>query len=80
MRINKDGGHFGSTENDVNLKDLVQEFAWLDFLMLNPTADIGDAEQELNREIKKMNKAWIILFNIELRQIKSLDLLHYRYI
>ena len=29
-KINKDGGHFGSTEN---------EFAWLEFLMLNPKDD-----------------------------------------
>ena len=38
-KINKDGGHFGSTENDSNLMGLVHEFAWLEFLMLNPKDD-----------------------------------------
>ncbi len=38
-RINKDGGHFGSTQNDVNLMGIVNEFAWLEFLMLNPDDD-----------------------------------------
>ena len=57
VRIQKDGGHFGSTENDVNLRDSVQEFAWLDFLMLNPNNDTGEAEQELSREMKNRRKA-----------------------
>ena len=38
-RINKVGGHFGSTQNDVNLMGIVNEFAWLEFLMLNPDDD-----------------------------------------
>lgn len=51
VRINKQGGHFGSTENDLNLHNLVQEFAWLDFLLLNPSNDSGanEAEVELDR-------------------------------
>jgi oligopeptidase B len=47
-RINKDGGHFGSTSNDVNLSANVQEFAWLEFLLLNPKSD---QEQLLNLTI-----------------------------
>jgi protease II len=38
MQINKDGGHFGSTDNNTNLVQSGQQFAWLDFLMLNPSA------------------------------------------
>jgi oligopeptidase B len=34
VRIKKEGGHFGSINNDENLMEEVQEFAWLDFLML----------------------------------------------
>lgn len=37
-KINKDGGHFGSSENDTNLASLVNQFAWLDFLMLEKEA------------------------------------------
>ena len=33
VRINKEGGHFGSHENDQNLAMLTYEFAWLDYLM-----------------------------------------------
>lgn len=33
VRINKDGGHFGSVENDQNLAMVTYEFAWLDYLM-----------------------------------------------
>ena len=56
VRINKDGGHFGSTENDVNLRDSVQEFAWLDFLMLNPSNDTGNDEKEISKELKRREK------------------------
>jgi len=41
VRVNHEGGHFGSHANDVNLFNCMQEFAWLDFLMLNPTDDLG---------------------------------------
>ena len=34
VRIKKDGGHFGSLDNNDNLQEECQEFAWLDFLML----------------------------------------------
>jgi len=32
-------GHFGSTDNEYNLLNLANQFAWLDFLMLNPSVD-----------------------------------------
>lgn len=48
-RINKEGGHFGSTSNDVNLLASVQEFAWLEFLMLNP----GSEEEQLEEKSRK---------------------------
>lgn len=32
-RVNKEAGHFGSVDNDVNLAIETFEFAWLDFLM-----------------------------------------------
>lgn len=43
VRVNQEGGHFGSHDGDVNLYNAMQEFAWLDFLMLNPTGDLGEA-------------------------------------
>lgn len=46
VRVNHEGGHFGSAYNDVNLANCMQEFAWLDFLMLNPTEDLGEAQKE----------------------------------
>lgn len=33
VRFNKEGGHFGSVENDVNLAMATFEFAWLDYIM-----------------------------------------------
>lgn len=33
VRINKDNGHFGSTDNDVNLAMETFEYTWLDYLM-----------------------------------------------
>jgi len=33
LRINKDGGHFGSSNNEKNLTMAIWEFAWLDFLI-----------------------------------------------
>jgi len=33
VRFNKDGGHFGDTDNDVNLAMATFEFAWLDYIM-----------------------------------------------
>ena len=38
MRIEREesSGHFGSVDNNENLKNDTQIFAWLDFLMLNP--------------------------------------------
>lgn len=40
-KIHKDAnmGHFGSNDNTKNLYNLVNQFAWLDFLMLNPNKD-----------------------------------------
>jgi len=35
VRINQEDGHFGSSENDINLANTVYEFAWLDFIMFN---------------------------------------------
>jgi len=54
VRINKDGGHFGTTDNDVNLSMLVKEFSFLDFLMLNPGDDAGEerASKMENREFE----------------------------
>ena len=45
-RINKEGGHFGSMHNDANLLASVQEFAWLEFLMLNPDSKEEQLEQK----------------------------------
>ena len=56
MRVNEEGGHFGSTENDVNLMHIVQEFAWLDFLMLNPMDDDGSNDIEILKTTKEQNK------------------------
>ena len=38
VRIEREesSGHFGSVDNNENLKNDTQIFAWLDFLMLNP--------------------------------------------
>jgi hypothetical protein len=33
VKINKEGGHFGSAENEVNLAMATWEFAWLDYIM-----------------------------------------------
>lgn len=33
VRVNKEGGHFGTNDNDTNLAMLTFEFAWLDYLM-----------------------------------------------
>ena len=56
MRVNHEGGHFGSHANDVNLFNCMQEFAWLDFLMLNPTADFGEAQREWEAAVRQSKK------------------------
>jgi glycine/D-amino acid oxidase-like deaminating enzyme len=33
VRFNKDSGHFGTTDNEVNLAMATFEFAWLDYIM-----------------------------------------------
>lgn len=33
VRINKEGGHFGTADNDVNLTMLIFEYAWLDYIL-----------------------------------------------
>lgn len=33
MRINKEGGHFGTHDETENLAMLTFEFAWLDYIM-----------------------------------------------
>ena len=33
VRVNKDAGHFGTTDNEVNLAMATFEFAWLDYIM-----------------------------------------------
>jgi|LauGreDrversion4_2_1035121.scaffolds.fasta_scaffold25214_6 oligopeptidase B len=33
VRLNKEGGHFGDADNDVNLAMATYEFAWLDYIM-----------------------------------------------
>lgn len=33
VRFDKDSGHFGTADNDVNLAMATFEFAWLDFIM-----------------------------------------------
>ena len=53
VRVNHEGGHFGSHENDVNLYNAMQEFAWLDFLMLNPTEDLGEAQRDWEELMRK---------------------------
>lgn len=52
-RIDTEGGHFGSHANDVNLFNSMQEYAWLDFLMLNPSADLGEAQREWESRMRK---------------------------
>lgn len=32
-------GHFGAVDDSKNLLNLANQFAWLDFLMLNPSVD-----------------------------------------
>ena len=40
VQINKkEIGHFGAVDNSKNLANLVNQFAWLDFLMLNPNKE-----------------------------------------
>ena len=56
VRVNKEGGHFGSHANDVNLFNAMQELAWLDFLMLNPTEDLGEAQRDWEQHMRKMKK------------------------
>jgi protease II len=51
VRIRKEGGHFGSVNNDENLVDEIEEFAWLDFLMMEATKDTGKAD-----EVAKLSK------------------------
>jgi oligopeptidase B len=39
-KISRDGaGHFGSHDNEVNLINSGNQFAWLDFMMLNQSPD-----------------------------------------
>jgi hypothetical protein len=33
VRIDKEGGHFGTHDNDTNLAMLTWEFCWLDYIM-----------------------------------------------
>lgn len=40
VRIDKEGGHFGTTDNDTNLAMLTWEFAWLDFIMFKQNMTI----------------------------------------
>lgn len=51
--MNHEGGHFGSHASDVNLFNSMQEFAWLDFLMLNPTEDLGEAQRDWEDLMRK---------------------------
>jgi protease II len=41
VRLKKEGGHFGSVSNHENLIEEVEEFAWLDFIMLEAHKDLG---------------------------------------
>ena len=56
VRVGDQGGHFGSHEGDVNIYNAMQEFAWLDFLMLNPTEDLGEAQREWEQDMRKMQR------------------------
>ena len=56
VRVSDQGGHFGSHESDVNIYNAMQEFAWLDFLMLNPTEDLGEAQREWEQDMRKLQR------------------------
>jgi len=56
VRINEEGGHFGSVSGDVNIYNGMQEFAWLDFLMLNPQSDLGEAQRDWENEMRKLKR------------------------
>ena len=60
VRVNEEGGHFGSHHNNLNLFNSVQEFAWLDFLMLNPTVDLGQAQKEWEAHIRKKQRDGVL--------------------
>lgn len=40
VRLNKDSGHFGTVDNDVNLAMETFEFAWLDYIMFKKNNDL----------------------------------------
>jgi len=54
MRIEREegSGHFGSVDNNENLKNDTQIFAWLDFLMLNP-----QSRESISAQIKAAQQA-----------------------
>jgi hypothetical protein len=45
VRIKKEGGHFGSVDNNENLIEEVEEFAFLDFIMLEALKDLGKGDE-----------------------------------
>lgn len=52
VRIKKDGGHFGSVNNQDNLIEEIEEFAWLDFLMLEAHKDLGQVDEAARKARK----------------------------
>lgn len=45
VKIKQEGGHFGSVENNDNLTDEIEEFAFLDFIMLDALKDTGKGDE-----------------------------------
>jgi len=52
VRIKKEGGHFGSVDNQENLNEEIEEFAWLDFLMLEALKDLGQGDETAKKTKK----------------------------